>query len=95
MLRLVFVSSEAPLLALLSIPGGISFFHILLQLPFPNKLFYLLLQILAVLRIMPMIFVKTAVFSFITHVGRRLEGPGPFERRLVPYLGQDPIDGHH
>ena len=95
MLRLVFVSSKAPLLALLSIPSGISFFHILLQLPFPNKLFYLLLQIPAVLRIMPMIFVKTAVFSFITHVGRRLEGPGPFERQLVPYLGQDLIDGHH
>ena len=70
MLRLVFVSSEAPLLAFLSVPGGISFFHILLQLPSPNKLFYLLLQIPAVLRIMPMIFVKTVVFSFIMHVGR-------------------------
>ena len=95
MLCLVFVSSEAPLLALLSVPGEISFFYILLQLPFPNKLFYLLFQIPAVLRIMPMIFVKTVVFSFVTHVGRRLEGPGPFERRLVPYLGQDLIDGHH
>ena len=62
-------SSEAPLLALLSVLGEISFFHILLQLPSSYKLFYLLLQIPAVLRIMPMIFMKTAVFSFITHVG--------------------------
>ena len=92
---MVFVSSEAPLLALLSVLGEISFFHILLQLPSSNKFFYLLLQIPAVLRIMPVIFVKTAVFSFVTHVGQRLEGPGPFERRLVPYLDQDLIDGHH
>ena len=66
---MVFVSSEAPVLALLSVLGGISFFYILLQLSSPYKFFYLLLQIPAVLRIMPMIFVKTAVFSFITHVG--------------------------
>ena len=92
---MVFVSLEAPLLALLSVLSGISFFHILLQLPSSNKFFYLLLQIPAVLRIMPMIFVKTAVFSFITHVGWRLEGPGPFERRLVPYFGQDLINGHY
>ena len=74
---------------------GSLFFHILLQLPFPNKLFYLLLQVPAVLRMVLVIFVKTAVFSFVTHVGRRLEGSGPFERRLVPYLGQDLINGHH
>ena len=66
---MVFVSSEAPLLALMSVFGGIPFFHMLLQLPSPNKFFYLLLQIPAILRIMPMIFVKTVVFSFITHVG--------------------------
>ena len=66
---MVFVSSDAPVLALLSVLGGISFFHILLQLLFPYKSFYLLLQIPAVLRIMPMIFVKTVVFSFIMHVG--------------------------
>ena len=66
---MVFVSSEAPLLALLSVLGRISVFHILLQLPSSNKFFYLLLQIPAVLRIMPVIFVKTAVFSFIMHVG--------------------------
>ena len=30
---MVFVSSEAPLLALLSVFGGIPFFHVLLQLP--------------------------------------------------------------
>ena len=66
---MVFVSWEAPVLALLSVLGGISFFHILLQLPFSYKFFYLLLQIPTVLRIMPMIFVKMAVFSFITHVG--------------------------
>ena len=66
---MVFISSEAPFLALLSVLGGISFFHILLQLPFSNKFFYLLLQIPTVLRIMPVIFVKMAVFSFITHVG--------------------------
>ena len=45
------------------------FCHILLQLPSSYKFFYLLLQIPAVLRIMPMIFVKMAVFSFITHIG--------------------------
>ena len=83
---MVFVSSEAPLLALLSVLGGISFFHILLQLPSSNKFFYLLLQIPAVLRIMPMIFVKTAVFPFIMHVGWRMKGPRPFERWLVPYF---------
>ena len=66
---MVFVSSEAPVLALLSVLGGISFFHILLQLPSPYKFFYLLLQIPAILRVMPMIFVKTAIFSFIMHVG--------------------------
>ena len=66
---MVFVSLEAPLLALLSVLGGISFFHILLQLPSSNKFFYLLLQIPAVLRILPVIFVKTTVFPFITHVG--------------------------
>ena len=66
---MVFVSSEAPVLALLSVLGEISFFHILLQLSSPYKFFFLLLQIPAVLRIMPMIFVKTAVFSLITHVG--------------------------
>ena len=62
-------SSEAPVLALLSVLGGISFFHILLQLFSPYKFFYLLFQIPAVLHVMPMIFVKTAVFSFLTHVG--------------------------
>ena len=92
---MVFVSSEAPLLAFLSVLGGISFFHILLQLPFSNKFFYLLLLIPAILCIMPMIFVKTAVFSFIAHVGWQLEGPGPFERQLVPYFGQDLINGHY
>ena len=66
---MVFVSSEAPLLAFMSVLCGISFFYILLQLPSSNKFFYLLLQIPAVLCIMPVIFVKTAVFSFITHVG--------------------------
>ena len=66
---MVFVSLEAPLLALLFVHGGISFFHILLQRPSSNKFFYLLIQIPTVLRIMPVIFVKTAVFSFITHVG--------------------------
>ena len=92
---MVFVSSEAPLLALLSVLGGISFFHILLQLPSSNKFFYLLLQIPAVLRIMPMIFVKTAVFSFITHVGRRMKGPQPFERWLVLYFCQDLVNWHY
>ena len=66
---MVYVSSKAPLLALLSVLGGISFFHKLLELPSSNKFFYLLLQIPAVLRLMPVIFVKTIVFSFITHVG--------------------------
>ena len=92
---MVFVSSEAPLLALLSVLGGIPFFYILLQLPSLNKFFYLLLQIPAILRIMPMIFVKTVVFSFIVHIGWRLEGPGPFERRLVLYFGQNLINGHY
>ena len=66
---MAFVFLEAPVLALLSVLGGISFFHILLQLPSPYKFFYLLLQIPTVLRIMPMIFMKTVVFSFITRVG--------------------------
>ena len=92
---MVFVSSEAPLPALLSVLGRISFFYILLQLPSSNKFFYLLLQIPAVLRIMPVIFVKMAIFPFITHAGWRMKGPGPFERRLVPYFGQDLINGHY
>ena len=66
---MVFVSSEAPVLTLLPVLGGISFFHILLQLSSLYKFFFLFLQIPAVLRIMPMIFVKTVVFSLITHVG--------------------------
>ena len=66
---MVFVSSEAPVLTLLTVLGGISFFHILLQFSSPYKFFYLFLQIPAVLYIMPMIFMKTAVFSLITHVG--------------------------
>ena len=65
---MVFISSKAPLLAFLFVLGGISFFHILLQLPSSNKFFYLLLQIPAVLCIMPVIFVKMEVFSFITHI---------------------------
>ena len=66
---MVFISSEAPVLTLLTILGGISLFHVLLQFSSPYKFFYLFLQIPAVLCIIPMIFMKTAVFSLITHVG--------------------------
>ena len=66
---MVFVSSEAAVLTLLSVLGGISFFHILLQLSSLYKFFYLLLQIPTVLCIMPMIFMKTEVCSLIMHVG--------------------------
>ena len=40
---MVFVSSEAPVLTLLTVLGGISFFHILLQFSSPYKFFYLFL----------------------------------------------------
>ena len=66
---MVFISSKAPVLTLLTVLGGISLFHILLQFSFLYKFFYLFLQIPAVLCIMPMIFMKTAVFSRIMHVG--------------------------
>ena len=53
-------------------PAGISLLYELLQLPFSYKLFYLLLQVSVILYVMPMIFVKTAVFSFVMHVGRQV-----------------------
>ena len=66
---MAFVSLEAPVLTLLPVLGGISLFHILLQFSSPYKFFYTFLQIPVVLCIMPMIFMKTAVFSLIMHVG--------------------------
>ena len=66
---MAFVSLEAPVLTLLPVLGRISLFHILLQFSAPYKFFYMFLQIPVVLRIMPMIFMKTAVFSLIMHVG--------------------------
>ena len=66
---MVFISSEAPVLTLLTVLVGISLFHILLQFSSPYKFFYLFLQIPAILCIMPVIFLKTAVFPLITHVG--------------------------
>ena len=66
---MAFVSLEAPVLTLLPVLGGISLFHILLQFSSPYKFFYMFLQIPVVLCIMPMIFMKTAVFSLIMHVG--------------------------
>ena len=58
---MAFVFLEAPVLTLLPILGGISLVHILLQFSSLYKFLYLFLQIPAVLRIMPMIFVKTIV----------------------------------
>ena len=49
--------------------AGISLLHKLLQLPFLFKLFYLLLQVSTVLCVMSVIFMKTTVFSLVTHVG--------------------------
>ena len=66
---MVFISLEASVLALLTVLGGISLFHILLQFSSLYKFFYLFLQIPTVLCIMPMIFMKTEVFSLIMHVG--------------------------
>ena len=56
---------------LVVIPGfaGVSLLHKLLQLPFSYKLLYLLLQVSAVLYVMPVIFVEMVVFSFVTRVG--------------------------
>ena len=53
-------------------PAGISLLYELVQLPFSYKLFYLLLQVSVILYVMPMIFVKTTVFSFVMHVGRQV-----------------------
>ena len=39
---------------------------------FSYKFFYLLLQVLAVLGAIPMVFVKTVVFPFIAHIRRRV-----------------------
>ena len=68
---MIFVPLRDFVLTLVIIPrsAGISILHELLQLPFSYKLFYLLLQVSAVLCVMPVIFVETAVFSIIMHVG--------------------------
>ena len=69
--HVIFVPLRDFMLTLVIIPGsiGITLLHELLQLPFSYKLFYLLLQVLAVLCIMLVIFVETVVFSLVTHIG--------------------------
>jgi len=47
---------------------GISILYKLLQLPFSHKLLYLLLQVSAVLCIMVMIFMETAILPLVTHI---------------------------
>ena len=58
------------MLALVIIPGSaeVSLLHELLQLPFLYRLFYLLFQIPTVFYVMLMVFVKTVVFSPVTHI---------------------------
>jgi len=50
-------------------PTGILLFHVFLQFPFSYEFFYLLLQIPAILCVMPVIFVKAAIFPLIMHIG--------------------------
>ena len=72
--HVVFVPLRDFMLTLVIIPrsAGISLLHELLQLPFMYKLFYLLIQVPAVLYVMPVIFVETAVFPLIAYIRRQV-----------------------
>ena len=69
---MAFILLKSLVFVLIVVPGpaGISILHELLQLPFSYKLFYLLLQVPAVLCVMPVIFMETTVFSLVMHIGR-------------------------
>ena len=67
--HVILVPLRAFMLILVTIPeiAGIPLLHIFLQFPLSYKLFYLLLQILAIVGVMLVVFVKAIVFPFIAH----------------------------
>ena len=71
----VFIPLRGFALTLVIVPGstGISLLYEFLQLPFSYERFYLLFQVSAVLCLMFVILMETAVFSLVTHVGRRVQ----------------------
>ena len=66
---LVLLRTFALVLVTLPKSVGISLLFKFLQLSFSYKLFYLLLQVSAVLCIMSVTFVETAIFPLIVHIG--------------------------
>ena len=68
---MVFVRLGDFVLTLVVIPGfaGVSFLHKLLQLPLPDELFFLLLQVSTIFSVIAMVFVEEAIFSLVAHIG--------------------------
>ena len=48
---------------------GVSFLDIFLQLPFPDELLYLLLQVSAIFCVVAVILMETSKLLLITHIG--------------------------
>ena len=57
------------LLAINSRSTRLTLFHKLLQLPFMNQFFYLLLQVSAIFNVMVMILVEAAIFPLVSYIG--------------------------
>ena len=56
------------LLVITSRSTGFPFLHILLQLPLPDELFFLLLQVSTIFNVMVVVFVEMAIFLLVTHI---------------------------
>ena len=57
-----------PLLVITSKSAGFPFLHKFLELPLPNELFYLLLQVFGIFSVMAVVLMEMAVFLLITHI---------------------------
>ena len=56
------------LLVITSRSTGFPFLHKLLQLPLPDELFFLLLQVSTIFSVMVVVFVEMAIFLLVTHI---------------------------
>ena len=95
--HVILVPLKAFMLILVAIPepARIPLLHVFLQFPFSYRLFYLLLQVLTILYVMSMIFMKMVVFPLIAHTGWRVQWSGPFEIVSVLNFHQNLVDRHH
>ena len=83
------------LLAINSRSTGLTLFHKLLQLPFMNQFFYLLLQVSAIFNVMVMILVEAAIFPLVSYIGWGLKWFWPLEVMIVLNLHQNFVNRHY